>query len=399
MEATIRFCIFGFKEERMKQVKKWLPVLVFALIIFGLTGMGLTAEQKTYSSTEKRELQTRPKAKAKTIKNGKFQKKYEAYLSDQFPGRDGWVQLQTSVSRLLGKRDSNGVYFGKDHYLLERYDASDFEEEQIQANLDALTELVRRTKERADVKVMMAPTKTWVMQEKLPLFASTFDEQIFYDKLEEALGADASDVLVPVTDVLEENDDAYIYYRTDHHWTTRGAAYAYDAYVEAIGGDVKYANNKHTYTVVSNDFYGTTYARVHQAAQADEIMIYEPSLPLTVVYNMGEKEADSLYEMEHLETEDQYRVFTGGNQPLLEITGGEKNGRTLMLIKDSFANCMVPFLAEDFEKLVVVDLRQLNIGCEKLLDLFAPTDVLVLYNTVQFAKDRDLAEKCVFYGE
>lgn len=381
----------------MDQLKRLLPVLAFLILIFSLAGMGLTAEEKTYSATEKRELQTKPKAKAKTIKNGKFQKKYEAYLSDQFPARDDWVQLQTRVSRLLGKKEANGVYFGKDDYLLERYDAKDFGKKQRRKNMDALAGFVQSTRKRADVKVMMVPTKTWVMREMLPLFAPTFDEQIFYDELEQALAADAPDVLVPVTDVLEENDDMYMYYRTDHHWTTYGASYAYDAYVEATGGNVD--RDKHKYTVVSDDFYGTTYAKVHQAAQADKIMIYEPKRPLSVVYNLGEKETDSLYEMEHLETEDKYRVFTGGNQPLLEITGGEKNGRTLMLIKDSFANCMVPFLAEDFEKLVVVDLRQLNIGCEKLLDLFAPTDVLVLYNTVQFVQDRDFATKCVSYGE
>ena len=58
----------------MKRIKKWLPVVAFCVIIFSLTGRGLTAEEKTYSSSEKRELQTMPKAKVKTIKNGKFQK-------------------------------------------------------------------------------------------------------------------------------------------------------------------------------------------------------------------------------------------------------------------------------------------------------------------------------------
>ena len=63
-------------------------------------------------------------------------------------------------------------------------------------------------------------------------------------------------------------------------------------------------------------------------------------------------------------------------------------------VKDSFANCMLPFHAEDFEKIVVVDLRQLNIGCDALMDMFTPTDVLVLYNSAQFAADRDFAMKC-----
>ena len=111
--------------------KKILPVFVFFLVIFGLAGAGIVSQEKTYSSTEKRELQTRPKPKIKTIKKGKFQKKYERYLSDQFPARDSWVQVQTGVSRLLGKKESNGVYFGKDQYLLERYDETDFDEKQM----------------------------------------------------------------------------------------------------------------------------------------------------------------------------------------------------------------------------------------------------------------------------
>lgn len=377
----------------MKLIKKWLPIIAFVIIIFGLTGLGLTAEEKTYSSVEKRELQTMPKAKAKTIKSGKFQKKYETYLSDQFPGRDAWVRLQTNVSRLLGKTESNGVYFGRDHYLLEHYGTSDFEEEQMQANIKALADFAIRADEQADVKVMLVPTKTWVMQDKLPAFAPTFDEQIFYDALWEAFGDQGGQLLVPIEQALQAHADEEIYYRTDHHWTTPGAWYGYLAYEEAVGGDLQKVSAKQEFKPLCNDFYGTTYAKVNQASQADRIYVYEPKTELEVVYNMGEKTTHSLFETEHLDSKDQYRVFTGGNQAVLEISGGEKNGKTLLMIKDSFANCMVPFLAEDFEKIVVVDLRQLNVGCSQLMDMFSPTDVLVLYNTAQFAKDRDFAAK------
>ena len=377
----------------MRLIKKCLPVLMFVLIIFGLTGMGLVSEEKTYSSTEKRELQTRPEVKIKTIKNGKFQKKYESYLSDQFPGRDAWVQLQTDVSRLFGKKESNGIYFGKDHYLLEKYGEEDFDAEQVQSNLGALVGFVERAGKRADVKVMMVPTKTWILKDKLPAFAPTYEESYFYDALQKQLGEQSGDVLVPVEQVLQAHDAEDIFYRTDHHWTTLGAWYGYGAYVEATGGDPEKVLEKQKFELVCSDFYGTSYAKVNQAPQADEIYIYEPENDLTVVYNMGEKTTQSLFEMEYLDSKDQYRVFTGGNQAVLEISGGAQNGKTLLLIKDSFANCMLPFLAEDFEKIVVADLRQLNVGCDALMDMFTPTDVLVLYNTAQFAKDRDFAMK------
>lgn len=379
----------------MNKVKKWLPVFVFVFIIFGMAGGSLLAEKKTYSATEKRELQTRPKAKIKTIKNGKFQKKYETYLSDQFPGRDGWVQLQTGVLRLLGKRESNGVYFGKDHYLLERYDEADFDEKQVQANFDALYGFVADAKKTADVRVMMVPTKTWVMKKKLPAFAPSYEEAVFYETLQETFGGMAAEVLVPVDGTLNAHSGEEIYYRTDHHWTTQGSWYGYEAYVKAVGGDLARAQEKRELWPVCSDFYGTTYAKVNQASQADEIYVYEPKNTLQVVYNMGEKTTQTLYETEYLDTADKYRVFAGGNQAVLEITGGEKNGKTLLLIKDSFANCMLPFLAEDFEKLVVVDLRQLNVGCSALLEMFQPTDVLILYNSAQFAQDIEFAIKCM----
>lgn len=379
--------------------KKILPVFVFFLIIFGLAGAGVFSQEKAYSSTEKRELQTRPKAKIKTIKKGKFQKKYERYLSDQFPARDSWVQVQTGVSRLLGKTESNGVYFGKDDYLLEHYDDTDFDAKQMKKNIGALEKFVRRAEKQAQVRVMMVPTKTWAMRDYLPAFAPTYDEQFFYDQLYDSFAGN-EEVIVPVEKELlsqSQNGLSQIYYRTDHHWTTEGARIGYEAYLKSVSenkNDVAARTAKKAADVrICDDFLGTTYAKVHQAGCADEIFIYEPKAVLSVVYNMGERTTDSLYEMDYLKEEDKYSVFTGGNQAVIEITGGEKNGKTLLLIKDSFANCMVPFLAEDYEKLVVIDLRQLNVGCDALFEMFMPTDVLILYNSAQFVQDIEFALK------
>ena len=67
----------------MKKLNYLLPVIVFACILLGLCVKGITSEDKTYSSAEKRELQTRPKPSAKAIQKGIFQEKYETYLSDR----------------------------------------------------------------------------------------------------------------------------------------------------------------------------------------------------------------------------------------------------------------------------------------------------------------------------
>lgn len=376
----------------MIRIFKRLPGVIFMVLLLGLAGKEALSHQRTYSPVEKRELQTRPEISITKVLDGRFQKKYESYLRDQFPGRDHWVSFQTDMELFMGKNEIHNVYIGKNHYLLEHYTKKEFDPQQISKNLQALEKFVGKAKQNADVHVMMVPTKSWVLREKLPAFAPHYKEQKFYDALQQKL--EKEDVLISVEPVLDAHKEEEIYYRTDHHWTTLGAWYAYEQYTKAVGGDLQRAQGKKKFRCISKEFYGTTYAKINYARQADKIEIYEPADKLRVVYNMGEKKTKTLYDFSFLKTADQYSVFTGGNQAVLEITGGIKNGKTLLLIKDSFANSTLPFLAEDYEKLVVVDLRQLNVSGDRLLEMFSPTDILILYNSAQFAQDKEFEIKC-----
>ena len=376
----------------MIRIFKRLPGVIFMVLLLGLAGKEALSHQRTYSPVEKRELQTRPEISITKVLDGRFQKKYESYLRDQFPGRDHWVSFQTDMELFMGKNEIHNVYIGKNHYLLEHYTEKEFDPQQISKNLQALEKFVGKAKQNADVHVMMVPTKSWVLREKLPAFAPHYKGQKFYDALQQKL--EKEDVLISVEPVLDAHKEEEIYYRTDHHWTTLGAWYAYEQYTKAVGGDLQRAQGKKKFRCISKDFYGTTYAKINYARQADKIEIYEPADKLRVVYNMGEKKTKTLYDFSFLKTADQYSVFTGGNQAVLEITGGIKNGKTLLLIKDSFANSILPFLAEDYEKLVVVDLRQLNVSGDRLLEMFSPTDILILYNSAQFAQDKEFEIKC-----
>ncbi len=376
----------------MIRIFKRLPGVIFMVLLLGLAGKEALSHQRTYSPVEKRELQTRPEISITKVLDGRFQKKYESYLRDQFPGRDHWVSFQTDMELFMGKNEIHNVYIGKNHYLLEHYTEKEFDPQQISKNLQVLEKFVGKAKQNADVHVMMVPTKSWVLREKLPAFAPHYKEQKFYDALQQKL--EKEDVLISVEPVLDAHKEEEIYYRTDHHWTTLGAWYAYEQYTKAVGGDLQRAQGKKKFRCISKDFYGTTYAKINYARQADKIEIYEPADKLRVVYNMGEKKTKTLYDFSFLKTADQYSVFTGGNQAVLEITGGIKNGKTLLLIKDSFANSILPFLAEDYEKLVVVDLRQLNVSGDRLLEMFSPTDILILYNSAQFAQDKEFEIKC-----
>lgn len=377
-------------KKRLIQFIKILPALVLFIMLSAITFMGISAEDKTYSRMENRTLQQFPKLTKQRLLKGKFQKKYETYLSDQFPKRDTWVQVMSVSDRILGRTEANGVYFGKKDYLLEHHTEKDFDEKTVNKNIKALQKFVKSTKKKVSVKVMMVPSKTQILKDYLPAFAESYDETIFYKKLKQAL---PSDVLIPVSDDLQKHKKETIFYRTDHHWTTLGAWYGYKSYLKACGKSTKPAENKKEWKKVSQDFLGTTHSKVNMYSKADTIFLYEPSAKMKVVYNLGEKTKNTFYQKKFLKEKDKYSVFFGGNQALLEISGGKKNGKILLMIKDSFANCMIPFLAEDYEKVVVADMRQLNVDISMLLRSYHPTDVLVLYNNIQFMQDTEFAMK------
>lgn len=145
---------------------------------------------------------------------------------------------------------------------------------------------------------------------------------------------------------------------------------------------------------VADDFYGTLYSKANlPLIPADTIERYMPNRenPCTLTNDGGKTVRDSLYDVSYLEGRDKYAYFLGGNYPLTEIRTSVTNGRHLLVIKDSYAHALVPFLTAHYETISMVDLRYFK---EDLADWMTDkeiTDVLVLYNASTFASDRQLA--------
>lgn len=350
--------------------------------------MHLTPDQ-IYSGQERRMLAERPEISLKSVMRGKFQKKYETYLSEQFPGRAQMVTLRTKLLRLLGERDANGVYFGREDYLLERYREQDFNWKRVRNNIRQTAAFLEAY---PNASVMFVPVKSSVLSDKLPLFAQIRGESRFFEMVEKKIPKKRR---ISVADLLQSHSKEYIYYRTDHHWTTLGAYYAYEAWAKSMGF-VPVAKDQFTAEQVSSTFFGTTYAKVRTGGKADEIFLYQPKngQKFSVAYNMGEFQSDSFYDRSKLEGDDPYSVFFGGNQALVDICAlpEQNDGRTLLIIKDSFGNCFAPFAAHHYARTIVVDLRQVNLPISKLMRVYPADDILILYNSAQFMEDRELSK-------
>ena len=373
----------------MKLFFRLVPSLVFFAMILAIMAVGIVQKDKTYSSAENRMLQEFPKLSVKRLLNGKFQKKYETYLSDQFPQRDLWVKFQTTAERVFGKKESNGVYFGKDGFLLEKYTKEEFDKKLVNKNVRALGKFVKRASKSAEVKVMMVPSKTYTLDNYLPAFAETYDEAIFYNQLEKEL---PESVLVPVCDMMQNHKKEYIYYKTDHHWTTFGAWYGYVSYLESCKKDGKIAEPKKDLEEVSDNFLGTTYSKVNIYSQKDKIYIYEPKHEMKVVYNLGEKTGKTFYEKKYLKKKDKYSVFLGGNHAYVKIKTQAGTGKKLHLIKDSYAHCLTPFLALHYDEIYLYDLRYFRYAFADYIKGGADEDVLILYNMASYLREGSIKD-------
>ncbi|MBP1996736.1 hypothetical protein J2Z66_008384 [Paenibacillus eucommiae] len=359
-----------------------------AILLLMFTGAVLVVNcltpSKVFSESENRMLQKLPKFSLETLVSGKFTSEFESYLSDQFMERDFWIALKSDADQGMGKKESNGVYIGKDGYLIQKFsppEKGDLEDkvEAIQA-FDNATPGLRKY-------MMLVPTGAAVLEDKLPPYASGGDEMAYWKKIKDSLLGDIR--CFDVYPALEANKEQSIYYKTDHHWTTKGAFLAYRELGEPMGFTPK---NEDDFNIrqVTSQFYGSLYSKSgFRHIQPDSIELYYPKTPGTIsVDYVDEKQStDSMYVMDNLAKKDKYTVFFNGNHGLIRITTGNTEGRRLLIVKDSYANSLIPFLTPHFSEIDVIDLRYYDGDVLKLTEDRQIHDILILYNITTFFED------------
>ena len=363
-----------------------ITICIFSVLLLGLAAFNLLLPDKAFSENENRYLAQRPAFSVEALFLGSYTEEFDTYITDQFVLRDAWVGLKTIAERALGRRSASGVYFADDGYLIEMFD--DLDEVYWEKNLGYVRDFSEKYGERGlRVSTMLIPTASLVLEEKLPGFAPEVDQRAL---LSEAAGRLPG--FVDVSGALGGHKDEYIFYRTDHHWTTLGAFCAYNCWRGYLG-EAPRPLDDFDQTVLSDAFYGTTYSKASlYTASPDTITAFVPreAGALAVDYNLGEILRDSIYETSYLEAKDKYSVFLNANQSISHISTQTQNGRRLLIVKDSYANAFVQLLTEDYEEIYVVDLRYFKASIEEFIAGNGITDALVLYNIKGFSTDPNL---------
>ncbi len=360
-----------------------------AVLVVFLLMAALILPDRSFSDRENRMLQRMPRFSVESLFSGSWATNIDSYTADQFPFRDLWIGMRSRAQLFLGNYESNGVYYGDDGYLFQLTEAPDSQEEEDRVEgilefADALQE------EEVSVHMLVAPEAANIYKDKLPAYVTTDEDEIL-DQLKE----DVSDVLafVDLRKTFRENKTDQLYYRTDHHWTTDGAYAAYQRLASELDLDTSEVTFD-SYTV-SDNFRGTLASRSgFPVSQPDTIKIYVPEeeVPYTVYYKEREETTASLYVRSALKTTDQYAVFFGGNDPRIDIETTNVNGKCLLVLKDSYANSLVPFLIPHYEKIIMVDPRYYNDSVYSVIQDESITDVLFLYSSSTFFEEHSLTQ-------
>ncbi len=359
----------------MKKRTGLAPLIAISAVILTLSvGSFFCTPDRAFSENENRYLQLTPRLTWNNVLTGAFMEDVEDYTSDQILLRDVWTASRSLLQRAEGKQDISGTYLGADGRYFTKVTDDSFSWDGLAKNAAYLRDFFDANAGKS-CTALIVPNPGTVLSDKLPENAPFFDGGRAFAALSDALG----DTLLDCRQALSAVDDPY--YHTDHHWTTMGAQAAYEQWAAHTGHAVRH----YGLTLASGHFRGTLYSKVLLPDSVYDSVYYVPEISVESVVCDGRDGA--LYDLTALEQKDKYELFLGGNYGKAVITTGTENGSRLLLVKDSFANSFVPFLAGDYETITMIDLRYYRDSVQALAD--ESTDILVLTEMTDLASSAD----------
>ena len=358
---------------------------LFVLVLIVVCLAGLIAKDRPFSDTENRSLAQKPALSASALADGSFFSGLDSWYSDQFPARDGWISMHLWQIRRLGQKESGGVYLGRDRLLA----APETPDEAAVAGTVAAVNAFSAQHPELNMNLMLVPGAAAILTAALPKNAPVRDQLQDIRAIQEQL--DGSITVLEAGSVLSAHAQEEIFYKTDHHWTSLGAYLVYAANAPALGLDPNQGFDVYT---VSEDFEGTLSSKSGSHAMRDHVEIYglqDPDLKYYVSYGEEGGKVCSIYDREALDAKDKYTVFFGGNHDKVEIRTTANNGKSLLLFKDSYANCFVQFLLPGYERITIIDPRYYYGTLDSILNA-GVTDVLFLYSADTLVRDTSLAD-------
>ena len=380
----------------MKKYSEYATVILFCMILFGLSALFLILPDKDFSQQENRDLAAFPTFNSETFFSGDFASDLNEYFADQFPFRNTFVNLQASAELLLGKGENNGVLYSYDQLA-----AKDFNAYQSRMLITKNTDRIYLDTVKAQLSVLNQFSQNVEIPMVTVLPGRTIDvcDNAFAynrpdgDAVFDAMSALLSDTCgyVDSMSLLRDHFDSgeYVMYKTDHHWTTAGAYYVYIEIMTEVGREDRIIPKDFFEIEYVENFSGTTAAKANfPFYQKDVLEIWHLSDDQDYTVTVDGMTLDGFYARSYLNVSDKYSVFLDGTHNITEIRKNGEKRDTLLIAKDSFANCLIPFLAREFD-IVALNLRT-NANLSEAIKTYSANALLIVYNVENIITSADL---------
>lgn len=347
--------------------------------------------KQVFSQEENRMLATIPRFSFESFINGDYLNGVNDYINDHFAFRNFYLKLNSWWEiDVMGKKENNNVYIGKDGYLFEKFKFGDEEKNNVTGNLEIISDFAdSMKKQNVPTYFVLVPNSIYINNDKLPNNVEVPNQKEIineiYNKTQDTNNVNVVDILD------EENNNRQLYFKTDHHMNSDGAYIVYNEFCKTANLQPVPIQNFNRVTV-ANDFLGTFDSKAQmQNQEADEIFVYENETNTQIKEAKYDKQTtDSIFNEEFLKGKDKYSYFLNGNNSRAIIKTNVDNDRKLLVVKDSYAHIMSQFLVQNYSEVHFLDPRYTNFDYEEYAKENEITDVLFLYNVSTFLQDTNV---------
>lgn len=361
-----------------------------ALLLLGLAIANLVWPKRDMIELENRKAAQFPAFSVEALLDGRWQSGFARWMQDQFLLRDAWINTQRAADEIVfQKAEEGGILLGKDQWMFTKlFTIDDATRQQTAKNVQAVAEFAARYPGK--VTFLLAPSASVIYPEALPAGAPMADENALLDDIFAQVGESAA--VIDLREPFTARRDEYLYFKTDHHWTTNGAYRAYEQFC-ALKGLTPFDRDAHEAVTVEG-FQGTHYSATRLWNVKNDTITYYPLPNQMTIYNItGEAQyepmtTENLINTDKFATRDKYAAFLDGNNGYSVIEGDGEG--SILVVKDSYANSFIPYLTANYEKIGVVDFRNFKYGLDSTIEREGYDEVLILYNFQTFIADTDL---------
>lgn len=366
-------------------LKKYPTFFIFSILVILFTVIDIINSPNEFSELENRKLSQMPILSLKSYIDTSFSSDYEKYINDQFFLRDNWIDLKSKIEYLLGKRENNDIIFGKENYLFKKF--TTFNDEMLKNNLNSIITFTNNYNKEVDFFII--PNSYAIYDELTPRYLPLVDQLSLINSINSYLSSKSNDHIntINVAEELLKNKDDYIYYKTDHHWTSYGAYLAYLKYMDYLGLEIVDINNLEKITI--NNFLGTYYNRSKYFKADSDFITYYNILDLYI--KIDGKEQLSLMDLDKFKGSDKYSAFLWGNNGLTKVINEniseERKGSSILIFKDSYANSFIQFLSYNYEIIDIIDLRYFKESIRNFMKDKDYNEILIMYSFNNLSSD------------